>query len=141
MGMEMPCIRCGACIDVCPAHLQPQQLLRQLRADDFEAAEADGLFDCSECGRCDPVCPSRIPLLQVFRSGKDEIRQRTERMTFAHAARERYESRQRRLQREAADAAARQSERKAQVANPDAVAAALERAKARREAQNKGPDS
>jgi electron transport complex protein RnfC len=139
--MEMPCIRCGACIDVCPAHLQPQQLLRQLRADDFDTAETDGLFDCSECGRCDPVCPSRIPLLQVFRTGKDAVRQRAQTMAVADAARERFESRQRRLQREAAETAARQSERKAQVANPDAIAAALERAKARRESQNKGSDS
>ena len=139
--MEMPCIRCGACIDVCPAQLQPQQLLRQLRAEDFEAAEADGLFDCSECGRCDPACPSHIPLLQVFRIGKDEIRLRARRLATADAARERYESRQRRLQREAAEAATRQSERKAQVANPDAVAAALERAKARRESQNRGSGS
>ena len=139
--MEMPCIRCGACIDACPAQLQPQQLLQQLRAEDFGTAQADGIFDCSECGRCDLVCPSRIPLLQVFRSGKGEIRQRARRTADADAARERYLSRQRRLRREAAETATRQSERKAQVANPDAVAAALERAKARRESQIKGTDS
>lgn len=132
---EMPCIRCGACIDVCPARVQPQQLVRQLRAGEFDLAETDGLFDCSECGRCDPVCPSRIPLLRTFQAGKDELRRRARRLAIADATRERHQSRQLRLQREAIEAAARQSERKAQVANPDAVAAALERAKARRAEQ------
>jgi len=136
--MEMPCIRCAACIDVCPAQLQPQLLLQQLRAGNCDDAERDGLFDCSECGRCDPVCPSRIPLLQVFRNGKAEIRLRARKLAAADAARARYQSRQQRLQREADEAATRQSERKAQVANPDAVAAALARARARRESQDKG---
>lgn len=140
-GVEMPCIRCAACVEVCPARLQPQQLLQQLRAGNFENAEADSLFNCSECGRCDPVCPSHIPLLQVFRNGKAEIRLRARKLAAADAARERFQSRQRRLQREAAEAVTRQSEHKAQVANPDAVAAALERARARRESQNKGSDS
>jgi hypothetical protein len=62
-------------------------------------------------------------------------------LASADAARERYQSRQRRLLRETIESAERQSERKAQVANPDAVAAALERAKARRQTQNKDPDS
>jgi len=138
---EMPCIRCGACVEVCPARLQPQQLLRQLRANDFEHAEADGVFDCSECGRCDPVCPSRIPLLQVFRNGKHEIRQRTRQKAAADAARDRYQSRLLRLQRETIEAELRRSERKTEVANPDVLAAALERARVRREAQIKGSDS
>jgi electron transport complex protein RnfC len=137
----MPCIRCGACADVCPAQLQPAQLLRQLRREEFADAEADRLFDCSECGRCDPVCPSRIPLLQVFRDGKQELRRRAGELAFADAARQRYLSRQQRLQRDAAEAEARLAERKAQVAGADAVAAALARAKARREAKDPGSTS
>jgi electron transport complex protein RnfC len=138
---EMPCIRCGACAEVCPAQLQPQGLLMQLRVEDFGSAETDGLFACTECGRCDPVCPSRIRLLDAFRQGKDEICLRTEQLATADAARERFESRQQRLQREVVESAARQSERKAQVASPDAVTAALERAKAKRRAQGKDADS
>jgi electron transport complex protein RnfC len=138
---EMPCIRCGACAEVCPAQLQPQSLLMQLRVEDFERAEADGLFACTECGRCDPVCPSRIPLLDAFRQGKDEIRLRSQQLAMADAARTRFESRQQRLQREAVEAVARQVERKAQAASPDAVTAALERAKAKRRAQGKDADS
>ena len=138
---EMPCIRCGACADACPARLQPQQLLRRLRAEDFDVAQADGLFDCSECGRCDPVCPSHIPLLQVFWTGKTEIRLRARRLAAADAARERFESRRRRLQRDGMEAARHQSERKAQAAGPDVVAAALARAKAKRTPPNDGFES
>ena len=133
----MPCIRCGACAEACPVQLQPQLLLRQLCCEDFRRAEADGVFDCSECGRCDAVCPSHIPLLLAFRNGKSEIRHRASRLTAANAARDRFEARQRRLLREASESALRQSERKSQVANPDAVAAAVERARARRQAQSR----
>lgn len=134
---QLPCIRCGDCADACPAQLQPQLLLWQLRGQDIQAAEADGLFDCSECGRCDLVCPSHIALLDVFRIGKSEIRTRADKIATADAARERFESRQQRLLRDAAESAARQSERKAQAGNPDALAAALERAKAKRMAADK----
>jgi len=136
-GSEMPCVRCGSCLDVCPDGLQPERLLRFVRAGELESAAAQGLFDCSECGRCDPVCPSRIPLLQVFRDGKQEIRQHAQIRAVADAARDRYRLRQERLQREAAETAVRSSERKAQ-ASADAVAAALERAKARRQPKDPG---
>jgi electron transport complex protein RnfC len=139
-GSEMPCVRCGACLEVCPDGLQPALLLRFVRAGELESAAAQGLFDCSECSRCDPVCPSRIPLLQVFRDGKQEIRQRAQSRAIADAARDRYRLRQERLQREAAESAVRSSERKAQ-ASADAVAAALERAKARRQPKDPGTES
>jgi electron transport complex protein RnfC len=139
-GIEMPCIRCGACLEVCPDALQPGQLLRFVRAGELQNAADRGLFDCSECGRCDPVCPSRIPLLRIFRDGKQQIRQGARSRAIADAARDRYRSRQERLQRGAAETAVRLSERKLQ-ASADAVAAALERAKARRQPKEPGAES
>jgi electron transport complex protein RnfC len=138
---EMPCIRCGACANVCPSALRPQQLLWQLRAENLERAHADGLFNCIDCGRCDGVCPSHIPLARTFLDAKMMLRQRAQRLANAVAARERFESRQRRLQREAIAQAERSNERKSQVANPDAVAAALQRAKAKKLAQDKDAGS
>lgn len=140
-NIEMPCIRCGKCADACPVQLRPQQLLLHLRNEDFKAAEAEQLFSCNECGYCDLVCPSQIPLVQTFKDGKNDIREKAAQLAAADAARERFGARQRRLEREAVETAARQSERKAQVASPDAVAAALERAKARRLAQGKDSGS
>ena len=67
---ELPCIRCGDCMTVCPAHLMPQELHRTVKGGRLDAFEGLGLFDCIECGCCDVVCPSRIPLTESFRAGK-----------------------------------------------------------------------
>lgn len=67
---ELPCIRCGECMQVCPAGLLPQQLLVYIRADNREALKDLGLYDCIECGGCDLVCPSHIVLAERFRAAK-----------------------------------------------------------------------
>lgn len=131
---EMPCIRCGDCAPVCPARLLPQQLLWQVRAERPERAADQGLFDCIECGCCDLACPSHIPLTAHFRHAKGEQRARAAETARALAARERHESRQQRLEREAAERAERDAARRRSAASPDAVAAALERARAKRAA-------
>lgn len=70
---EMPCIRCGDCVAVCPAHLMPQELHRAVKGKRLDALEALGLFDCIECGCCDVVCPSHIRLTESFRAGKQRF--------------------------------------------------------------------
>ncbi len=63
---EMPCIRCGACIEACPASLLPQELLVAARAGNLAELRTLGVTECIECGACDYVCPSHIPLTQHF---------------------------------------------------------------------------
>ena len=128
---ELPCIRCGDCARACPPRLLPQQLHWQVQAGQFERALDHGLFDCIECGCCDLACPSHIPLVERFRQAKAAVREREAGAIRAEDARQRFEHRRQRLEREAAEREARLAARQA-AASPDAVAAALERARARR---------
>ncbi len=109
----MPCIRCGACADVCPAQLLPQELYWHARARDPEPARSLGLFDCIDCGACAVVCPSHIPLVQYFRYAKSELRAADHDRIAAEEARERYLQRQQRLEREQAEQEARRQQKKA----------------------------
>jgi electron transport complex protein RnfC len=74
---ELPCIRCGECVQVCPARLLPQELLAAARRRDFDRLDRLGLFDCIECGCCDYVCPSYIQLTRRFIAAKDDARERS----------------------------------------------------------------
>lgn len=103
----LPCIRCGDCADVCPARLLPQQLYWHSFAEEFERAESYDLFDCIECGCCDYVCPSHIPLVQLFRFAKLEIKSQQQQKSMSDAARQRYENRLQRLDRDKQEKAAR----------------------------------
>jgi electron transport complex protein RnfC len=109
----LPCIRCSACSDACPASLLPQQLYWYARADDLEQTEDHQVFDCIECGICAEVCPSHIPLVDYFRYAKDAIRRRDEDRRKAELARQRYEARKERLAREEAEKRARREAKKA----------------------------
>jgi len=130
---EMPCIRCGDCAAACPENLQPQQLLRDLRAGKLTHARDHGLFECSDCGRCDAVGPCHIPLLPKFRAAMATLRERDAQGREADAARERFERREQRLGREAAERAESDAALTHQAASTDAVAAAIARAKAKRQ--------
>jgi electron transport complex protein RnfC len=96
----MPCIRCGDCVDVCPANLLPQQLYWFARAREFDKARDHHLFSCIECGCCSYVCPSHIPLVQYYRYAKNEIWARENEKQQAELARQRHQARMERLERE-----------------------------------------
>lgn len=109
----LPCIRCGACADVCPESLAPQQIYWHTRARDYERADDWGAFDCIECGACAWVCPSHIPLVQYFRHAKGAIAQKEQEKARAELARRRHEFRQERLEREKREQAERRRRKKA----------------------------
>lgn len=71
---EMPCIRCGDCIEACPAGLLPQELLAAARSGNVAGLMSLGVTECIECGACDYVCPSQIPLTRNFIAGKAAVR-------------------------------------------------------------------
>jgi H+/Na+-translocating ferredoxin:NAD+ oxidoreductase subunit C len=69
-AVALPCIRCGACSNACPANLMPQELNYATEHGRLDALEELALFDCIECGCCDVVCPSHIQLTDHLRLGK-----------------------------------------------------------------------
>jgi len=144
----MPCIRCGACADVCPACLLPQQLYWYSHARDMDRVQDHYLFDCIECGCCAYVCPSHIPLVHYFRFAKTEIWAREREKKKADLARRRHEFRLERLEREKREKEERQRRKKELLkqkqagkdgeedAKKAAIEAAMQRVRARREEQH-----
>jgi electron transport complex protein RnfC len=131
-AMEQACIRCGMCTEACPAQLLPQQLYWFSKSSNLEQAEAHNIADCIECGACAYVCPSNIPLVQYYRHTKGEIKQANADKQKSDRAKERFEARLARQEREAAEkeakrkaraeaAAKKQAEKKAAEANAPAT--------------------
>ena len=134
----MPCIRCGACAEVCPAGLLPQQLYWHARAREFDKTQRYNLFDCIECGCCAQVCPSHIPLVQHYRFAKTEIWAEEREKRKADAARDRHDFRNERLERQEAEKKAAREAKKAALqakkAGGDPVKDAIAKAKAAKQA-------
>jgi electron transport complex protein RnfC len=148
-GEEQPCIRCGACADACPANLLPQQLFWHSKAKELDKAQEYNLFDCIECGACAFVCPSEIPLVHYYRIAKADINAQEIEKDKADKARERFEARKERLVREQqerdekhrkAAEARKQSMTSDGSSAKDKIAAALARAKAKKQGNSAAPE-
>ena len=105
--IHLPCIRCGECVEVCPANLLPQQLYWFAGNRDYDRAVEYNLFDCIECGCCAYVCPSQIPLVQYYRHAKSDIWEQERERKKSDIARQRHENRQKRLEKQKQEREAR----------------------------------
>ncbi len=73
---ERNCIRCGKCVDHCPAGLIPIELNYICIDRDLEKfVQQDGI-DCIECGSCSYVCPAKRHLAQSIRTIRREALQK-----------------------------------------------------------------
>lgn len=127
------CIRCGLCTLACPADLLPQQLYWFSKSGELDKAEQHNIADCIECGACSYVCPSQIPLVQYYRHTKGAIKEERAAQEKSNRSKIRFEARQDRLDREAAEKEAKRQARaaaaeKAQAAKKAAAAKAAEEA-------------
>ncbi|UTV26857.1 electron transport complex subunit RsxC [Photobacterium atrarenae] len=143
---EMACIRCTACAEACPVSLLPQQLQWYAKDEDYDKCEEYNLFDCIECGACAYVCPSEIPLVHYYRQAKAEIHHRKQDEINAERAKQRFEAKKARLERDKAErenrfkkAADNRRQEMKSSGGDDAVAAAIARVKAKQAAAS--PDT
>lgn len=105
--MQMPCIRCGECMDACPINLLPQQMYWYSQSHEFDKVEKLNVFDCIECGCCSYVCPSHIPLVQYYRHAKSEIKELHAEEKATELAKQRHEFKLARIEREKQEREAR----------------------------------
>ena len=73
MEGHAPCINCGACIQICPARLNPAALSRYAEFALHERNRAEYIDYCMECGLCGYVCIARRPVLQYIRLSKHKL--------------------------------------------------------------------
>ena len=65
--MEVPCIKCGRCIENCPMKLMPSHIEDAYERDDIQMLTKLKVGMCVECGCCAYLCPSKRPLAQAIK--------------------------------------------------------------------------
>jgi electron transport complex protein RnfC len=73
---ERDCIRCGACLEVCPMHLMPTMYVKYVKSGLFDECRDAYIDDCFECGSCAYSCPANIPIVQYIKVAKSELNKR-----------------------------------------------------------------
>ncbi len=75
-GEETVCIRCGRCVSVCPMHLMPLLVDKELKlGGDVRELRRLQTQDCMGCGCCTYVCPSHIPLVERMAQAERIVKQ------------------------------------------------------------------
>jgi len=65
---EENCIRCGKCVEHCPAGLIPIELNTDVLRENGEAFVAHNGLECIECGSCSYICPAKRRLAESIRT-------------------------------------------------------------------------
>lgn len=73
-NVETTCLRCGKCVEVCPAKMSPVLIHDHL--SDKEYLSSLHPEKCVECGLCSYVCPAKIHIRESVREAKKILRER-----------------------------------------------------------------
>lgn len=141
-GDTLPCIRCGECVNVCPANLLPQQLHWYIKGGNLEKAREHHVFDCIDCGACAWVCPSQIKLVDYYRYAKSELKYLDFKRKKADESQLRHEQRENRLQSLKDERIAKRKRTRRRTTNPDKIKldlqATLDRVKKEKDIKDQG---
>lgn len=67
------CIKCGRCLEACPARAMPNLLADYAAHGRKEEFVAQSGMECCECGSCSFVCPARRQLTQAIKTMRKQI--------------------------------------------------------------------
>ena len=70
--IEHTCMRCGKCVQVCPAQIEP--VLIKDAYQEKEALKTLNVNRCCECGLCSYICPAKIKVREYVRKAKETLR-------------------------------------------------------------------
>lgn len=70
----MPCIGCGHCLSVCPMHLTPNQVYKEMDAPRRKGIAPLHPEDCISCGCCNYRCPAHLPLAQTMQAAQEFLK-------------------------------------------------------------------
>ena len=70
--IEQACLRCGKCVEHCPAKLSPVLIKDSL--NNIEKLKKLEPTRCIECGLCSYICPAKINVRQRVREAKQKLR-------------------------------------------------------------------
>jgi len=73
--VELPCIYCNKCADVCPMKLMPMWIDKALANGNVNSAIDQGALTCIGCGCCSYVCPVRRRITQRITVMKKDLQE------------------------------------------------------------------
>ncbi len=69
---NLPCIRCGKCMEVCPVSIYPVMIMEN--KDNIKELKNINSNKCIECGLCSFICPSKIEVREFVRIAKEKVK-------------------------------------------------------------------
>ena len=71
-NIEQACMRCGKCVENCPAKLSPVLIKDSLNnTNKLKKLQPNR---CVECGLCSYICPAKINIREKVRLAKEKLR-------------------------------------------------------------------